>query len=65
MENIHTNLAIAASRFSHKQYEDLSTLIKQKWTTVNDRVHEKLLHLIGKIGREARHTKSIQVRVIL
>ena len=65
MENIHTILASTASRFSLEQYEHLSTLIKQKWETANDRVREKLLHLIGQIGREARQTKSIQATLQL
>ena len=65
MENVHTIMASAASRFSYEQYEHLAEMIKQKWETSNDRVREKLLHLIGQIGREARQPKSIQATLHL
>ena len=41
-------------------YEHLTSLIKKKWEVSEGRVREKLLRLIGQIGREAKQAKSIE-----
>ena len=46
-------IAAAASKFSLAQFELLNKLIKVKWQESNDRIREKLLQLIGQIGKEA------------
>ena len=61
MDNVYSIMAGAAAKFSLLQFEHLTTLIKEKWSTSNDRVREKLLALIGQIGREAKQIKSTQV----
>ena len=62
MDNVYTIMAGAAAKFSLAQFEHLTGLIKEKWNTSNDRVREKLLALIGQIGREAKQIKSTQVK---
>ena len=61
MDNVYAIMAGAAAKFSLLQFEHLTGLIKEKWTTSNDRVREKLLALIGQIGKEAKQIKSTQV----
>ena len=61
MDNVYSIMAGAAAKFSLLQFEHLTGLIKEKWSTSNDRVREKLLALIGQIGREAKQIKSTQV----
>jgi hypothetical protein len=53
-------LATAASKLNLELYEHLTTLIKKKWEISEGRVREKLLRLIGLIGREAKSSKSIE-----
>jgi ubiquitin carboxyl-terminal hydrolase 9/24 len=65
MENVYAIMASAASKFNLNQFEHLTTLIKKKWEASNDRVREKLLVLIGQIGREAKQTESIQATLQL
>ena len=38
----------------------MTSLIKKKWEVSEGRVREKLLRLIGQIGREAKQAKSIE-----
>uniref|UniRef100_A0A8C3TK63 Ubiquitin carboxyl-terminal hydrolase 24 n=1 Tax=Chelydra serpentina TaxID=8475 RepID=A0A8C3TK63_CHESE len=54
IENIHTIIAAAAVKFSSDQLNHLFVLIQKSWETESDRVRQKLLSLIGRIGREAR-----------
>ncbi|KAM8875129.1 LOW QUALITY PROTEIN: ubiquitin carboxyl-terminal hydrolase 24 [Spinachia spinachia] len=54
IENIHTIIAAAAVKFSSDQLEHLFVLIQKSWEVESDRVRQKLLSLIGRIGREAR-----------
>uniref|UniRef100_A0A8C3LWG7 Ubiquitin specific peptidase 24 n=1 Tax=Chrysolophus pictus TaxID=9089 RepID=A0A8C3LWG7_CHRPC len=54
IENIHTIIAAAAVKFSSDQLNHLFILIQKSWETESDRVRQKLLSLIGRIGREAR-----------
>ena len=63
MDNVYAIMAGAAAKFSLAQFEHLTGLIKEKWSTSNDRVREKLLALIGQIGREAKQIKSTQVKI--
>ncbi|XP_077980970.1 ubiquitin carboxyl-terminal hydrolase 24-like [Glandiceps talaboti] len=58
VDNIHSIMAAAAVKFSGQQLEHLFTLIQKSWEIENDRMREKLLSLIGKIGREARVGKT-------
>ena len=55
-------IAAAASKFSLAQFELLNKLIKVKWQESNDRIREKLLQLIGQIGKEA---VSICLRLVV
>ncbi|EDO44319.1 predicted protein, partial [Nematostella vectensis] len=57
VDNIHNILATAAVRFNTNQLDHLFTLIQQSWGTENDRMKDKLLVLIGRIGKEARVAK--------
>ncbi|XP_055363801.1 ubiquitin carboxyl-terminal hydrolase 24 isoform X3 [Betta splendens] len=54
IENIHTIIAAAAVKFSFDQLTHLFVLIQKSWEIESDRVRQKLLSLIGRIGREAR-----------
>ncbi|CAL9695704.1 unnamed protein product [Knipowitschia caucasica] len=54
IENIHTIIAAAAVKFSYDQLTHLFVLIQKSWEIESDRVRQKLLSLIGRIGREAR-----------
>ncbi|KTF88779.1 hypothetical protein cypCar_00041269, partial [Cyprinus carpio] len=54
IENIHTIIAAAAVKFSFDQLSHLFVLIQKSWEVESDRVRQKLLSLIGRIGREAR-----------
>ncbi|XP_062250884.1 ubiquitin carboxyl-terminal hydrolase 24 isoform X5 [Platichthys flesus] len=54
IENIHTIVAAAAVKFSFDQLTHLFVLIQKSWEVESDRVRQKLLSLIGRIGREAR-----------
>uniref|UniRef100_A0A3P8XKY1 UBA domain-containing protein n=1 Tax=Esox lucius TaxID=8010 RepID=A0A3P8XKY1_ESOLU len=54
IENIHTIMAAAAVKFNFDQLSHLFVLIQKSWEVESDRVRQKLLSLIGRIGREAR-----------
>ncbi|XP_067240923.1 ubiquitin carboxyl-terminal hydrolase 24 isoform X4 [Chanodichthys erythropterus] len=54
IENIHTIIAAAAVKFNFDQLSHLFFLIQKSWEVESDRVRQKLLSLIGRIGREAR-----------
>lgn len=54
IENIHTIIAAAAVKFNSDQLNHLFVLIQKSWEAESDRVRQKLLSLIGRIGREAR-----------
>uniref|UniRef100_A0A673Y507 Ubiquitin carboxyl-terminal hydrolase 24 n=1 Tax=Salmo trutta TaxID=8032 RepID=A0A673Y507_SALTR len=54
IENIHTIMAAAAVKFNLDQLSHLFVLIQKSWEVESDRVRQKLLSLIGRIGREAR-----------
>ncbi|XP_078417060.1 ubiquitin carboxyl-terminal hydrolase 24 isoform X2 [Cetorhinus maximus] len=54
IENIHTIIAAAAAKFNCDQLNHLFILIQKSWEIESDRIRQKLLSLIGKIGREAR-----------
>ncbi|XP_040216795.1 ubiquitin carboxyl-terminal hydrolase 24 isoform X3 [Rana temporaria] len=55
IENIHTIIAAAAVKFNPDQLNHLFVLIQKSWETESDRVRQKLLSLIGRIGRESRN----------
>ncbi|XP_028817088.1 ubiquitin carboxyl-terminal hydrolase 24 isoform X1 [Denticeps clupeoides] len=54
IENIHTIIAAAAAKFNFEQLTHLFILIQKSWEVESDRVRQKLLSLIGRIGRETR-----------
>ena len=61
MENIHAIISSASSKISWELYLHLTNQIKAKWeSSSNERTREKLLCLIGQIGREAKQGKSIE-----
>ena len=65
-DNVHSIIAAASSKFSLTQFELLNKLIKEKWLQSNDRIREKLLLLIGQIGKEAVNSKQVKpVQAIL
>ncbi|XP_053324952.1 ubiquitin carboxyl-terminal hydrolase 24 [Spea bombifrons] len=55
IENIQTIIAAAAVKFNPEQLNHLFVLIQKSWETETDRVRQKLLSLIGRIGRESRN----------
>ncbi|XP_052775472.1 ubiquitin carboxyl-terminal hydrolase 24-like isoform X3 [Mya arenaria] len=58
IDNIHSIIAAAAVKFDPNQLEHLVLLIQKKWQEENDKSREKLLSLIGKIGRDAKIPKT-------
>ncbi|CAI8010592.1 Ubiquitin carboxyl-terminal hydrolase 24, partial [Geodia barretti] len=58
VENVHAILAAAASRFTPQHLDHLFTLVSQSWESASDRYREKLLELIGKIGKDDRSGKT-------
>ncbi|XP_071490931.1 ubiquitin carboxyl-terminal hydrolase 24-like [Diadema antillarum] len=58
VDNIHSIMAAAAVKFNSEQLEHLFHLIQKAWNNENERVQEKLLSLIGRIGRDARSSKT-------
>ncbi|KAG7165384.1 Ubiquitin carboxyl-terminal hydrolase 24-like 1 [Homarus americanus] len=54
VDNIHRIMAAAATRFSPHQFDHLLSLIRKSWDDGNDRLREKLLSFIGKIGQDSR-----------
>jgi len=58
VENVHGILAAAASRFTASHLDHLFQLIQQSWESASDRYREKLLQLIGKIGKDDRQGKT-------
>ena len=57
IDNIHSIIAAAGVKFNTQQLEHLVILIQQSWRVENNKMREKLLKLIGKIGREAKIDK--------
>lgn len=57
IDNIHMLIAGAAVRFTPEQLNHLFLLIKSSWTTETNRSREKLLVLVGKLGKEDRGGK--------
>ncbi|XP_035828590.1 LOW QUALITY PROTEIN: ubiquitin carboxyl-terminal hydrolase 24 [Aplysia californica] len=58
IDNIHSIIAAAAVKFDPNQLEHLFLLIQKKWQDDSDRIREKLLSLIGKIGKDAKLAKT-------
>ena len=63
MENVYGIMAAAAGKFSLTQFELLNKLIKEKWSQANDSIREKLLQLIGQIGKEAISAKQVITKI--
>ncbi|KAK8401660.1 hypothetical protein O3P69_001054 [Scylla paramamosain] len=54
VDNIHRIMAAAATRFNPQQFDFLLGLVRKSWDGGNDRLREKLLSFIGKIGQDSR-----------
>lgn len=54
IDNIHRIMAAAATRFNPQQFDHLLSLVRKSWDNGNDRLREKLLSFIGKIGQDSR-----------
>ena len=50
VENVYDIISSAAAQFDAGQFEHLTVLIKETWQESNDRIRERLLELIGKLG---------------
>jgi len=62
MDNVHSILASASSRFNLTQLELINKLVKEKWAKSSTRIKEKLIALVGQIGKEtvqAKHLKAV------
>ncbi|XP_069185948.1 ubiquitin carboxyl-terminal hydrolase 24 isoform X1 [Procambarus clarkii] len=53
VDNIHRIMAAAATRFNPHQFDHLLSLVRKSWDGGNDRLREKLLTFIGKIGQDS------------
>ncbi|CAH1774066.1 unnamed protein product [Owenia fusiformis] len=58
IDNIHGIIAAAGVKFNTEQLEHLFVLMQKSWKDENDRMRDKLLSLIGKIGRDAKAQKT-------
>lgn len=58
MDNVHGVLAAASGKFSLAQFDLLNRLIREKWHGSGDRIREKLIRLVGHIGKEGVNTKA-------
>jgi ubiquitin carboxyl-terminal hydrolase 9/24 len=65
LDNVHDIMSSAAAQFTLSQFEHLTALIRDTWQGSNDRIREKLLELIGKLGREATQMKSTQAILLV
>ncbi|XP_065183511.1 ubiquitin carboxyl-terminal hydrolase 24-like [Sycon ciliatum] len=54
IDNIHMLIASVSTRFTQEQLDHLFQLIKQSWTSESNRAREKLLVLVGKLGKDDR-----------
>ncbi|KAB7497643.1 hypothetical protein Anas_01167, partial [Armadillidium nasatum] len=60
VDNIHRIMIAAATRFNPRQFDHLLKLIRKSWEFGNDRLREKLLSLIGKIGQDSRYGRTTE-----
>jgi ubiquitin carboxyl-terminal hydrolase 9/24 len=60
VDNVYGILAGAVAKFSLAQIEHLTQLTDQTWQKVNDSTKDKLLNMIGRVGREATQFKASQ-----
>ncbi|XP_033116308.1 ubiquitin carboxyl-terminal hydrolase 24-like [Anneissia japonica] len=58
VDNIHSIMAAAAVYLNSAQLDHLFRLIQKAWKEENDHMREKLLTLIGTIGRESKQAKT-------
>eukprot|EP00795_Rhopilema_esculentum_P004483 gene4483-20726_t len=59
VDNIHTIIASAAQSFTSDQLEHLISLLQQSWNSEDEKAREKLLMLIGRIGREVNDSRAV------
>ncbi len=61
-DNVYGMMASASSKLNLKQFEHLTGLIRETWEkAAGDRLRERLLVLVGRIGKEAGQMKAKQV----
>ncbi|XP_071953763.1 ubiquitin carboxyl-terminal hydrolase 24-like [Antedon mediterranea] len=58
VDNIHSIMAATAVHLNSAQLDHLFRLIQKAWKEENERMREKLLSLIGTIGRDSKHPKT-------
>ncbi|XP_013409431.2 ubiquitin carboxyl-terminal hydrolase 24-like [Lingula anatina] len=58
VDNIHTIMAAAAVKFNPQQLDNFVILVQKSWQVENDKMKERLLSLIGRIGKDARVPKT-------
>ena len=58
MDNVHGVLAAASGKFNLAQFDLLNRLIRDKWQGSGDRIREKLIRLVGQIGKEGVNAKA-------
>jgi len=57
IDNIHGIFAAAASHFSVEQFSQFSKLITVNWMSETESMKEKLLKLLGRIGRDTKNNE--------
>ena len=55
---MHGVLAAASGKFNLAQFDLLNRLIRDKWQGSGDRIREKLIRLVGQIGKEGVNAKA-------
>ncbi|ELT87807.1 hypothetical protein CAPTEDRAFT_215538 [Capitella teleta] len=58
IDNIHSIIAACGVKFSTTQLDQLFKLIQMSWNIADDKMRDKLLSLIGKIGTNSKVTKT-------
>ncbi|KFM65450.1 Ubiquitin carboxyl-terminal hydrolase 24, partial [Stegodyphus mimosarum] len=52
IDNIHSIMTAAASKFSMDQFDHLLNLVQERWQESNDQMKKRLIIFIGRIGKE-------------
>eukprot|EP00794_Sanderia_malayensis_P007934 gene7934-8789_t len=59
VDNIHTIISTAAQSFTSDQLDHLIILLEKSWSSEDEKAREKLLLLIGRIGREITNAERV------
>ncbi|CAM1321691.1 USP24 (predicted) [Pycnogonum litorale] len=65
MDNLSVILAAASTKFNNEQFDHLFNLIEKTWEEEDDRMRERLVTLIGKIGKESSGQVTLKVLDLL